>query len=1122
LIFTPQGDPDPEKNESFGRRIEYHKKRPFYPTLSEDDFGRQKRYVYNEDGRLAAQLFAYKGAIQGREFYIYDDDGNLIEQIKDDGSSEQIDDLSTVSERRMQRLIPEYIRPDRAEPTVKENFYFDRDAGLYVAAGMHVLRLSEDAQVLSEKHYDAEHVLVSASEFEYDEDGHIIQRRCNGSNQLLEYTDLGQVASILTVETGQRVDYSYDAFGRPVVEQQTFYDGSTVTTRAQFDALGHQVAEIDAFGNRTEMEYDALGRRIRQIAPAILAESGMKRPTRVWEYDIFDRVVKTSDEDGYTTEIHYSCLGLPIQIAHPDGTTETLRYHLDGTLAEHSNAQGVTRRCRYDTWGRLVEIELLGSDGAMAAYQERSYDGFRLASVLNSSGVQQRFAYDAAGRLRFLAVDDGVHSSQREYEYDPRGQLQSARDWFDYGSKDYCEAYYGTVESGQVLSILDANGRLLQQIDPNQVAKVAGPSSYDGSTSVAHMKPVLDAFNSLGQNVLAVKLTQNDGGQQESTYDAMGRLVEQVQTDAFGQVLQHREMLYDGRGNKIVEVAHGRSGEKEVRTEWIYGPRNRLEALFEAVGDATERRTEFIYDETGRLSRRILADGTALVYFYNTVGQLERLRSTDGSVDYVYSCDEQGRVTEVEDRVLQTTTQRTFDGLGNMVYERLANSCELLTEYDRTGRPRYVQLPDGSGIRYVYEGTLLRSVVRESKEGAVLYTHRYEYDLEGRLIASELPEDVGAVLYSWDRQGRLEAVDSSYWSQHIGEEGRDADGRITAMETSDPSGTLYAEYRYDSMGQLELDGSTDESRYSYDARSNRDSIDGQRCEVDALNRLLRHGQTLLAYDARGNLISEEGPDTFRRYRYDALNRMIEVESPGKERVEYRYDAFGRRLSRLAWTWDGKARAWMGGEEERYLYYEMNEIGHCNADGTWDAFRILGFGAMGEMGAAVAIELSGSVYAPIHDQQGSVRCLIDCQTKEIVEYYRYSAFGQEEIYNGDRQRITAEEALNPWRFSSKRTDTESGLVFFGHRYFAPHLGRWTSCDPMGYFESSNLYAYTLNNPLGHKDPYGLFSFSELFESVVNLGLKAISAVVNAAQSLSGIVMDHFSMLGQAGRELESTA
>ena len=43
----------------------------------------------------------------------------------------------------------------------------------------------------------------------------------------------------------------------------------------------------------------------------------------------------------------------------------------------------------------------------------------------------------------------------------------------------------------------------------------------------------------------------------------------------------------------------------------------------------------------------------------------------------------------------------------------------------------------------------------------------------------------------------------------------------------------------------------------------------------------------------------------------------------------------------------------------------------------------------------------------------------------------------------------------YRYTGKERDEESGLHYHGARYYAPWLGRWTSCDPKGFIDGTNL-------------------------------------------------------------------
>ena len=68
-------------------------------------------------------------------------------------------------------------------------------------------------------------------------------------------------------------------------------------------------------------------------------------------------------------------------------------------------------------------------------------------------------------------------------------------------------------------------------------------------------------------------------------------------------------------------------------------------------------------------------------------------------------------------------------------------------------------------------------------------------------------------------------------------------------------------------------------------------------------------------------------------------------------------------------------------------------------------------------------------------------LADAADGSVAAAYDYSPFGETIKATG-----TAAGA-NPWRFSTKYHDTETGLVYYGHRYYSPALGRWVSRDPI---------------------------------------------------------------------------
>lgn len=53
--------------------------------------------------------------------------------------------------------------------------------------------------------------------------------------------------------------------------------------------------------------------------------------------------------------------------------------------------------------------------------------------------------------------------------------------------------------------------------------------------------------------------------------------------------------------------------------------------------------------------------------------------------------------------------------------------------------------------------------------------------------------------------------------------------------------------------------------------------------------------------------------------------------------------------------------------------------------------------------------------------------------------------------------------NPFRFTGRRLDAETGLYYYRTRYYSPTLGRFLQTDPVGYGDNMNMYAYVGNQP-----------------------------------------------------------
>ncbi len=103
---------------------------------------------------------------------------------------------------------------------------------------------------------------------------------------------------------------------------------------------------------------------------------------------------------------------------------------------------------------------------------------------------------------------------------------------------------------------------------------------------------------------------------------------------------------------------------------------------------------------------------------------------------------------------------------------------------------------------------------------------------------------------------------------------------------------------------------------------------------------------------------------------------------------------------------------------------------------------------------------------LDDLSGSCVLELD-QQAQVISKEGYYPYGDTAWYTRGNEIDVDYKTI---RYSGKEMD-DSGLYYFGARYFATWWARWISADPVGDVDGLNLYGFVGNNPLRYVDPSG---------------------------------------------------
>lgn len=255
-------------------------------------------------------------------------------------------------------------------------------------------------------------------------------------------------------------------------------------------------------------------------------------------------------------------------------------------------------------------------------------------------------------------------------------------------------------------------------------------------------------------------------------------------------------------------------------------------------------------------------------------------------------------------------------------------------------------------------------------------------------------------------------------------------------------------------------------------------VSGTDCVHGSKLTQIDSSATHVAEDAAGNMTRIPQPTSWSAHfdlKYDAWNRLVEVKDGANLVQTNEFDGLGRRIVRSVFA---------GGSLDHRVHYYYNENWQIleerkEISGTeyanplnqyvWHPYYI---DALAVRWYDSDVTTSGGVvqYYALQDANFNVTAVTD-SAGAVQERYAYAPYGEVTFLNPDFTAKSTSTIGNTHLYTGRERDPETGLQLNRERYYASHLGRWLTRDPIDYGGGANLYEYTDSRPILHLDPYG---------------------------------------------------
>ncbi len=879
------------------------------------------------------------------------------------------------------------------------------------------------------------------------------------------------------ITDGNNNPRTFERDARGLVTSAT--DAESQSTIYSYDTNGNALTATNARGFMTRTGYDAEDRKLLTIEAEGTSE---ERTSGVVLYDKVGNSLQVRDGNGNIFVTEYNDLNLPWQQYDPapfDANFVEVLYDKNGRATSVTNRRGHTTTTSYDALGRVDTV----TDPAPFAAQivVTTYDKVgNVRTVKDKRGIVSETIYDDL----YQATEqqrDGIRIVTNEY--DDAGNLTATVD----AENNRVEYAYSSRNQPERMTFVNPDG-----------TDYFTERFYDGvGNLVTHSNEEGEVATTTYDKENRQKTIEFAGETTENVYDEVGNLIQVIKPKLNGSV-----MAYDGL-NRLTSVTEGGL----LTTIYSYDANNNQLSQADPLGNVVE----FTYDELNRKKQHIQnkASGNLVVNYdlYDAEGNLTQMTDAKGQL-FGYAYDELNRLTQIDHPLELTTPFMAIDKV-ETVYDA-NNNVATITETKQI---------NGGGTQTDTTVNVWDNFDRLTSSTQRGITLSYGYDYNGN--RTRVSTVNGSTTYGFDHRNRLETATVGVEPNlEVTSYSYTPDGLTDTITY--PNGAS-ADYAYHPTNRVQSITHTDSGAvtissysYTYDTNGNRTEqieVQGGASETtgyvyDDLDRMESYtvtsgvdttitGYTFEGYNRKTETVVVNGSTTVdKTYHYDETNWLNTLDDNLTSAViSYQYDANGNTTFKADSSKPGEETTFTYDVSNRLVQTEQNSSVLGQYDYNSQGMRIRNYGSeRGDVdyfyddGAVLEEYVAGAGGGLLAHYRYGNR-LLSLETGTETQYYHHEALGSTVNLTGDDGLNKVSYSLDPWGhirnqlgttinrqiFTGQEHDENTGLIYFGARYYDPDTARFISQDSYlgeaGTPPSLRRYLYAYSNPLAYIDPDG---------------------------------------------------